>query len=102
MVATTDTIERAVVRRTTAGLMLGDLPEIAAEWDTLPEGERAAWSIEWDNEMAGLAQISPMAACGALTPDLYSRYRQLLAALGESAPIVSRLNLSLPHMLRDQ
>ena len=101
MVATTDTIERALVRLSTTELMLGDLPEVAAEWDSLAEGERASWSIEWDNEMAGLAQLSQMAACGVLTPDLYSRFRQLLAALNDVAPILDRLNLSSPESIRN-
>ena len=96
MVATTDTIERAIVRLTTAELMLGDLPEIAVEWESLAEGERAAWSIDWDNEMAGLEQLSRLAACGELTPDLYSRYRHVLGAINEAAPILNRLNLSPP------
>jgi hypothetical protein len=84
---------------TTAELMLGDLPEVAAEWNALGEGERAAWSIEWDNEMAGLAQVARLASCGALTTDLYSRYRRLLTA---AAPILDQLNLSSPEMFRSQ
>lgn len=46
MVTTIDIYESAVIRLTATELMLGDLPEVTAEWGELPEGERAAWSIE--------------------------------------------------------
>ena len=102
MVATTDTIERAITRLTTTELMLGDLLDIAAEWESLAEGERVAWSIEWDNEMAGLEQISRLAACGELAPDLYSRYRRVLTEIYEAAPILDRLNLASPQPFRNR
>ncbi len=102
MVATTDILERTVIRLDTTELMLDDFPEVAAEWEQLPEGERAAWSIDWGNEMAGLEQLSRFAACGALTSDLYLRYRQLLAALNDAAPILDRLNLSSPESFRNR
>jgi hypothetical protein len=102
MVTKTDTIERAASTLTTAELMLGDLPEIASEWNALGEGERAAWSIDWDNEMAGLAQVARLAAGGELTADLYSRYRRLLSALADAAPILNQLNLSSPELFRNR
>ncbi|HEX5164375.1 MAG TPA: hypothetical protein VFV93_03175 [Thermomicrobiales bacterium] len=81
--------------------MVHDLQDVAAEWDQLPEGERAAWSIDWDNEMAGVESLSRLAAGGVLTADLYSRYRQLLAAIHQSTPILDRLRLSLPTSIHN-
>lgn len=52
--------------------------------------------------MAGLEQLSRLAACGALTPDLYTHYLQLLFTLGELASIIDGLQLTLPQMLRDR
>jgi hypothetical protein len=86
----------------TVELMLGDLSDVVAEWEQLPEGERVAWSIDWDNEMAGLERLSRYAACGVLTADQYTRYRRLLLELGEVAPVILRLQLKWPSMLRDR
>jgi hypothetical protein len=100
MVATTDTLERAMIRLSSTELMLGDLQDVAAEWDTLSKGERAAWSIEWDNEMAGLSHLSSLAACGELPPEAYSRYRQLILALNEAVLLIEQIHLSTPEMYR--
>ena len=35
------------------GLMVGDLWEVVDEWDSLDDGERASWSLDWDQVMGG-------------------------------------------------
>jgi len=52
--------------------------------------------------MAGLEQVARLAACGELTPDLYSRYRQVLAEINEAASILDRLDLSSPQSFRNR
>ncbi len=37
--------------------VLDELPDIAAQWATLSDGERASLGLEWDNDLGAIAQF---------------------------------------------
>lgn len=101
MATTTSVQERAELNLKMIGLMLGDLPEIAAEWDQIGEGERVSWSMDWSNEMAGLKHLAQHASDGLLTPSQAARYEDLVCRLKQVIPTLEQLNLYRPPMLLD-
>lgn len=83
----------------TIARMLGDLPEIATEWEHLTVDERLSWSLDWGNEMSKLEDLTREASAGVLLPKELDRYFELLGQLGRAMPTVTRLGLrrlSLP------
>jgi hypothetical protein len=96
MATTTEAQATAASSLETAQLMLADLPEVADEWEQLDDGERAAWSLDWGNEMAGLKRIARYAAEGLLDVEQQERYRRLLQELNDQLPTIERLNLRRP------
>lgn len=99
MATTTEVQERAALNIRTASLMLGDLAEIAAEWDELGDGERVSWMMDWGNEMAGLSRLANYAAEDLLTQEQQQAYCALLARLRVALPTIQQLNLDPPPML---
>jgi len=78
-------------------LMLGDLPEIAEEWDELSDGERVSWSLDWDQIMASdLPILDRHFRAGAMTTEQETRYRALLCELKAMLPTIQRLQLYPP------
>jgi hypothetical protein len=78
-------------------LMISDLPELAAEWDHLDDGERATWSHDWDQVIGtDLRLLHPYYRAGAMTPEQEARFRDILSQLRETLPIIERLALSPP------
>jgi hypothetical protein len=96
MATTTETQQRAVTALRTVELMLGDLPEVAAEWEQLDGGEREGWSLDWSNEMSGLKRLGRYASDGVLTAEQMASYRRVLRMLIDAQPTIERLNLYLP------
>ncbi len=78
-------------------LMLGDLPEVAQEWDELSDGERVSWSLDWDQLMGALkVTLDPYYRSGDMTADQRARYREILRQLQEALPLIQRLRLYPP------
>ncbi len=75
--------------------MLGDLPEIATEWEHLTVDERLSWSLDWGNEMSKLEDLAREASAGVLLPNELDRYFELL---GRAMPTVTRLGLRRPSL----
>lgn len=98
MAAATEAQQRARISLKTIRLMLGDLAEVAAEWDCLDGGEQESWSLDWSNEMSGLERLARQAGAGLLTPSQYVRYQELLRKLREGLPLVQRLGLYRPEV----
>ena len=96
MASVTDAQQYAVSALVTIDLMLRDLPEVANEWEQISEGERAAWSIDWSNEMSSLAQVADFASKGLLTAEQQVSYREVLHRLVDLLPLVQRLGLYRP------
>ncbi len=82
----------------TIGLMLGDLPEVADEWDRLGDGERMGWSLDWSNEMSKLERLAQYASEGGLDAAQQASYRRLLQILRETLSTVERLDLYRPSV----
>jgi hypothetical protein len=98
MATTANDRERALTYLRTIELMVNDLPEVAAEWSEISDGERDGWSIDWGNEMARLQRLAEYVADGALDEAGLSRYRAVLARLHEASPLIARLNLRRPSV----
>jgi hypothetical protein len=96
MATTTAAQQRALMALETFALMLDDLPQVASEWEHLSDGERTAWSIDWQNEVSGLARLARFVSAGLLTCGQYERYRELLARLVTEGPTLRALQLAEP------
>jgi hypothetical protein len=70
---------------------------VAAEWAQLPDGERAHWSLDWDQLMGGdLRLLDPCYRAGAMTSEQQERYRAVLSELKAALPLIERLDLYRP------
>ena len=98
MATTADTHRRTLMSLRTIELMVGDLPEVAAEWDDLPIDERMSWSLDWSSEMSALERLARAAADGTLPPEAVGRYRDLLRRVHAALPTLRRLNLYQPSV----
>ena len=102
-----DDIEARTERRVATRLRLlradiGDLADLDAEWATLPDGERASWSLDWDHVLCTyLPLIDEAYRQGRMTPDQAESYRAVLARLKAATPILERLDLSRPTVSLD-
>jgi hypothetical protein len=99
MVARTATLQRIDIGLHAIESALDDLPEIEAEWDTLPDGERASWALDWDHLMGTyLVVLHRSAGADEMTARQQSRYRRVLDRLSDSRPVIERLNLHRPPL----
>ena len=99
MATATDAQQRAATSLKTVELMLGDLLDVAAEWESLNAGEREGWSLDWSNEMSGLERLARDTGEGLLTPTQEERYHALLARIEQVVPTIERLGLYRPSVL---
>lgn len=98
MVASTDARRRALMTLSTVELMVNDLPEVAADWDELSDGERESWSLDWGNEMAALGRLAEVAAEGQLAADDRARFERLVRTLDDALPTIDHLKLRRPSL----
>ena len=97
MAAPTTTDERIAIGLESLRLTLGELSEVAGEWTRLDDGERASWSLDWDQLMATYLPLLERAyRSGAMTPDQRARYCEILRRLKETLPTIERLQLYPP------
>ena len=83
-------------------LMLADLPDVASDWAEISDGERASWSLDWDQVMASdLRELDRLFRSDAMTSDQQDRYRKLLRNLSEAMPLIERLHLYPPPVPLD-
>ncbi|MDQ2785297.1 MAG: hypothetical protein M3Y58_09890 [Chloroflexota bacterium] len=102
MAAKTEVTDR--VERRLSGILaeVDWLPNTAAEWNELPDGERASISMDWDHLMADyLPEIHNAYHADQMTPDQRARYYELLHKLKDAQPIFERLNLYRPTIPLD-
>jgi hypothetical protein len=100
MATTTEIQQRVELDLRLIELTLADLPGIADEWGQIGEGERVSWSMDWSNEMSGLEHLARLATEGVLTDDQLARYREIVRTLAQALPIVERLDLYRPSIVR--
>jgi hypothetical protein len=80
-------------------LGLGDLPEIASEWNDLADGERASLSLDWDHLMASYLMLLNQAFRNdQLPPEARLRFEQLLVRLERAAPLIEQLHFYPPSI----
>lgn len=96
MATTTEARERAESYLRFAEAIVEDLPEVAEEWDGLGVDGQMSFSLEWSNEMSGLARLSEYSSRGQLTGKQQERYAKLRGKLKEIFPLVEKLDLYRP------
>ena len=103
MAAPTTTNQSVEIGLKCLRLMLGDLPELADEWDELSDGERVSWSLDWDQIMASdLPLLDRQIRAGEMTTEQETRYRALLCELKAMLPTIQRLQLYPPPVPLDE
>jgi hypothetical protein len=102
MVARTNTHERIDIQLRAIEAALADLPEIVEEWEELPDGERASWSLDWDHLMGSYLIILDRYHTGAeMSEEQNRRYHALRDCLRAALPLIDRLNLYRPPISLD-
>ena len=101
MATQADEQRRTVKRLDMIELMLAELPDVAAEWETLSVDERISWSMDWGNEMESLRCLVTQDAAGLLSAKQRPRYDLLLRRLEEALPLIDRLCLRRPPFLTE-
>lgn len=76
---------------------VADLPNLAAEWERLSDGERASIALDWDHLMATyLPELDRLYRSHEMNVEQQARYRTLLHTLHDALPIIERLALFRP------
>jgi len=98
--APTATDKRIEIGLRSLGRTLRALPEVARAWADMSDGERASWSLDWDQLMGTyLRLLERHYRVGTLTRDQQARYRVLLSKLEAVGPLIARLDLYPPPVL---
>lgn len=97
MATKTDTARRA--DRDLGALLagVGDLLDVAKEWEELSDEERAEESLYWDHYMADfLPELDEYYRAGHLSEEQHERYEELRSKLKEALPVIEKLNFYQP------
>ncbi len=80
-----------------------ELPGVAADWDNLSDGERAAIALDWDHLIADyLTELEGFRRSAAMTAEQETRYHELVRHLHEAQPLFRRLGLQPIPLLSDK
>ena len=74
------------------------IPELAAGWAVLPDGERASWSHAWDNDMGAVENLIIAYRRGELTAEREHELRELVRRLRELSAEIAAMGLWLPDL----
>lgn len=97
MVAPSKTPTKVVLGLDVLSADIGDLADLDVEWETLADGERVSWSMNWDHVMGSyLPLIDEAYRAGRMAPEQAEAYRETLTRLKAALPILDRLNLMRP------
>ncbi len=88
MAATPETRRIPLSALETIALTLGDLPDVANQWEHLSVDERLGWSLDWGNEMAKLEALADLCSNGVLPPVERRQYEQLVRQIRAALPII--------------
>ena len=76
---------------------LRDLPEVAAEWETLSDGQRVTIALDWDHLMATyLPEVEHAYRAGDMTDEQRDQYQLLRQQLRDALPLFAQLDLFRP------
>lgn len=99
MAARTEIDTRIALRLDALVANVGDLPEVADDWDDLLDSERVSWSLDWNHLMVDyLPEVDQAYRAGCMTPDQRARYCELLDSLRGVLSILEHLNLARPRL----
>lgn len=79
---------------------IADLPGLAAEWQEESPLNQASTRWDWWDLMGRLEAISEADRGGGLSPDEAERFRALVGAIRRLAPVLERLDLPVPDLVR--
>ena len=97
--ATTPTApDRYELRLRNVRLDVEAIPELAAEWTGLPDGERTSWSHTWDNDMGAVENLILACRHGELTAEHERDLRELVRRLGDLSAEIAAMGLWLPDL----
>ncbi|MGH2354419.1 MAG: hypothetical protein ACRDI2_25290 [Chloroflexota bacterium] len=97
MVTTATVVERIESGLSAVSAEVLDLPNVAGEWDVLPDGNRTSIAVDWAHLMADyLPELDAYYRSGEMMPDQQRRYRELLEQLKGALPVIRRLDLYRP------
>lgn len=82
--------------------MIGDVPEIAEEWQELAGWERASWALDWDQVALGdVTRLDRHFRAGDMSSSQQADYLRLLGRFAQLAPVLMRLELAVPTVPLD-
>jgi hypothetical protein len=97
MVATPEVAARIERKLRAIAAEVDDLPNVEAEWETLPDWNQASIAIEWAHLMADyLTELDELNRDRSMSDDQQLRYCAMLHALAAAMPIIERLDLYRP------
>jgi hypothetical protein len=79
--------------------MVAEIPETAAEWPGLPDGERAGFAAEWDNYMAGVTVLIGAYYEGDFTETQRDQLFALVREIESATPLLAQMGLHGPDLL---
>ncbi len=77
-----------------------DLPRMAEEWDSLPDFNQVSYLLEWGDLMDRLDFLQKAHKARDMTSYQEKRYKALLTKLKDYDPIIKRLDLGLPRVVK--
>jgi hypothetical protein len=82
---------------------VADLPNVVAEWDSMPPATRASVALDWDHLLADyLAELDSHYRAGVMLPAQSARYADLRRQPRATLPLLEQLGwLPLPVELTD-
>ena len=73
--------------------VLRDLSTVASTWDSMTDGERITWRLEWGNEMSRLRQLAAEEAAGRMSGGQAARCRNLVERARAAQASIDALGL---------
>lgn len=79
-----------------------DLPMHEADWPTMPMHTRITLLYEWQDTLSRIEWLTRHHRNGDMSDEQTESYREMLAALRESVPILERLEWPVPPSAMEQ
>jgi hypothetical protein len=79
--------------------MIDELLEVTSEWDEIPEGELAGWTMDWTQfALEKIRMITEDYLSGKMTPEQKSEYHRLLQRIERHRNLIKRFGLTMPRI----
>jgi hypothetical protein len=79
--------------------MLDELLDVTEEWDEIPDGELAGWTMDWHQfAFDKIKRITEAYVNGAMTPEQEREYRRLIQRIEHHRDLIERFGLTMPRI----